>query len=374
MNSGFRTTFPLLSVMIISAGLYSCSTSGAKEGKEASAPEAAAPALEAFPLEKGSVSSAIQIPGELIAFQQVDLYAKVSSFIKKMNVDVGSEVTTGQLLCSMEAPEINSQLSGAESRLKSQEAIYLSSKATYDRLLETSKTPGTISQNDLDVAYARQKSDLAQLDAAKAAHREVGDNRNYLEIRAPFSGVITARNVSAGAYVGPSGKGSEMPIFTLQEQKKLRLVVSIPEAYTSYLNNQSEVNFTVRSLAEKQFKGKVIRLAGALDRKLRSQHIEIDVANNDKTLLPGMVAEVAIPLNGNGSNFVVPSSAILNSTKGVFVIKVADKKTKWVPVTTGQSEKGRTEIFGELNAGDVLVTTASEEIRDEAVAANVKVK
>ncbi|MBS0030937.1 efflux RND transporter periplasmic adaptor subunit [Chitinophaga sp. 2R12] len=360
--------------MIISAGLYSCSTSGAKEGKEASAPEAAAPALEAFPLEKGSVSSAIQIPGELIAFQQVDLYAKVSSFIKKMNVDVGSEVTTGQLLCSMEAPEINSQLSGAESRLKSQEAIYLSSKATYDRLLETSKTPGTISQNDLDVAYARQKSDLAQLDAAKAAHREVGDNRNYLEIRAPFSGVITARNVSAGAYVGPSGKGSEMPIFTLQEQKKLRLVVSIPEAYTSYLNNQSEVNFTVRSLAEKQFKGKVIRLAGALDRKLRSQHIEIDVANNDKTLLPGMVAEVAIPLNGNGSNFVVPSSAILNSTKGVFVIKVADKKTKWVPVTTGQSEKGRTEIFGELNAGDVLVTTASEEIRDEAVAANVKVK
>jgi len=374
MNSGFRITFPLLSAMVISAGLYSCSTSGAKEGKEASAPEAAAPALEVFSLEKGSVSSAIQIPGELIAFQQVDLYAKVSSFIKKMNVDVGSEVTTGQLLCSMEAPEINSQLSGAESRLKSQEAIYLSSKATYDRLLETSKTPGTISQNDLDVAYARQKSDLAQLDAAKAAHREVGDNRNYLEIRAPFSGVITARNVSAGAYVGPSGKGSEMPIFTLQEQKKLRLVVSVPEAYTSYLNNQSEVNFTIRSLAEKQFKGKVIRLAGALDRKLRSQHIEIDVANNDKTLLPGMVAEVAIPLNGNGSSFVVPSGAILNSTKGVFVIKVADKKTKWVPVTTGQSEKGKTEIFGELNAGDVLVATASEEVRDDAAAVNVKVK
>ena len=150
--------------------------------------------------------------------------------------------------------------------------------------------------------------------------------------------------------------------------------MSVPEAYTSYLNNQSEVNFTVRSLAEKQFKGKVIRLAGALDRKLRSQHIEIDVANNDKTLLPGMVAEVAIPLNGNASNFVVPSSAVLNSTKGVFVIKVADKKTKWVPVTTGQSEKGKTEIFGGLNAGDVLVTTASEEIRDDAAVANVKVK
>lgn len=373
MNSGFRITFPLLSAMIITAGLYSCSSSGAKEGKETSA-AATVPALDAFSLEKGNVSSSIQIPGELIAFQQVDLYAKVSSFIKKMNVDVGSEVTAGQLLCVMEAPEINSQLSGAESRLKSQEAIYLSSKATYDRLLETSKTPGTISQNDLDIAFARQKSDQAQLEAAKAAHREVGDNRNYLEIRAPFSGVITARNVSAGAYVGPSGKGSEMPIFTLQEQKKLRLVVSVPEAYTSYLTNQSEVNFTVRSLANRPFKGKVIRLAGALDRKLRSQHIEIDVPNNDKTLLPGMVAEVAIPLNSAASNFVVPATAVLSSTRGTFVIKVADKKTKWVPVTTGQSENGKTEVFGELNAGDVLVTSASEEVRDDAPAENVKVK
>jgi membrane fusion protein (multidrug efflux system) len=374
MNSGFRITFPLLSAMVITAGLYSCSTSGAKEGKETSASAAAVPALDAFSLEKGSLSSSIQIPGELIAFQQVDLYAKVSSFIKKMNVDVGSEVTTGQVLATMEAPEINSQLSGAESRLKSQEAIYLSSKATYDRLLETSKTPGTISQNDLDVAFARQKSDLAQLDAAKAAHREVGDNRNYLEIRAPFNGVITARNVSAGAYVGPSGKGSEMPIFTLQEQKKLRLVVSVPEAYTSYLGSESEVNFTVRSLANKPFKGKVIRLAGALDRKLRAQHIEIDVANNDKSLLPGMVAEVAIPLNGNANNFLVPSSAVLNSTKGVFVIKVLDKKTKWVPVTAGRSENGKTEVFGDLTAGDTIVTTASEEVRDDAPATNVKVK
>jgi membrane fusion protein (multidrug efflux system) len=374
MNSGFRITFPLLSAMVITAGLYSCSTSGAKEGKETSASAAAVPALDAFSLEKGSISSSIQIPGELIAFQQVDLYAKVSSFIKKMNVDVGSEVSTGQVLATMEAPEINSQLSGAESRLKSQEAIYLSSKATYDRLLETSKTPGTISQNDLDVAFARQKSDQAQLDAAKAAHREVGDNRNYLEIRAPFNGVITARNVSAGAYVGPSGKGSEMPIFTLQEQKKLRLVVSVPEAYTSYLGSESEVNFTVRSLANKPFKGKVIRLAGALDRKLRAQHIEIDVANNDKSLLPGMVAEVAIPLNGNANNFLVPSSAVLNATRGVFVIKVQDQKTKWVPVTAGRSENGKTEVFGDLTAGDTIVTTASEEVRDDAPATNVKVK
>ncbi|MFB6456261.1 efflux RND transporter periplasmic adaptor subunit [Chitinophaga sp. Hz27] len=361
MNSGLRITFPFLSAMIIGLGLQSCGTSEAKEEKNAAVET---PALQTFNLSKGTLSSSIKIPGELIAFQQVDLYAKVSSFVKKLNADVGTEVSSGQVLATMEAPEINAQMSGAESRLKSQEAIYLSSKANYDRLLETSKTPGTVSQNDLDIAYARQKSDLAQLDAAKASVREITDNRNYLEIRAPFSGVITARNVSAGAYVGPAGKGSELPIFTLQEQKRLRLVVSVPEAYTSYLSNQSEVSFTVRSLNNRKFTGKVVRLAGALDRKLRSQHIEVDVTNTDKTLLPGMVAEVLLPLNSGVSNFVVPGSAVLNSTKGVFVIRIQNHKTQWVPVTIGRSEDGKTEVFGEIADGDQLVTVATEEVRE----------
>ncbi|VTP86751.1 efflux RND transporter periplasmic adaptor subunit [Sphingobacterium daejeonense] len=132
----------------------------------------------------------------------------------------------------MDAPELKSQQNAAESRLQSQQALYLASKATYDRLLQTSKTPGTISSNDLEQAYAKQQSDLAQLKAARAASNEVTDTREYLVIRAPFSGIITARNVSAGAIVGPSGKGSELPIFSLVEQKKLRLVVSVPDAYS----------------------------------------------------------------------------------------------------------------------------------------------
>ncbi|WP_160717620.1 efflux RND transporter periplasmic adaptor subunit [Chitinophaga solisilvae] len=364
-----------LSVAASAVLLQSCGTSNAKAEKEKKegAAEAAPPALEAFAIQKGQLSSSIKIPGELVAFQRVDLYAKVSSFVRKLYVDVGSEVTAGQLLVTMEAPELNSQLSGAESRLKSQEAVYLSSKATYDRLLETSKTPGTVSQNDLDIAFAKQKSDLAQLDAAKAAYREIGDTRNYLEIRAPFSGVISRRNVSAGAYVGPAGKGSDMPIFTLQEQKKLRLVVSIPEAYNSYLHQNSEVNFTTKSMLNQVFTARVSRLSGALDERLRSQSIEMDVLNNDKKLLPGMVAEVSIPLTGsNVSTFVVPSKAILNSTTGVFLLRIKDKKVEWIPVKTGRKVEDQTEVFGDLNPDDLIVKTASEEVRDGSAAAHVK--
>lgn len=371
MLSKSQLTSLLLLLVAVGSFLQSCSNSDAREEEGSTASESA-PAVEAFTLERGNISSSIQIPGELIAFQQVDLYAKINSFVKKLNVDVGSEVKAGQLLVTLEAPEINAQLSGAESRLKSQEAVYLASKARYDRLLKTSETPGTISQNDLDQAFAKQQSDLAQWDASKAAYREIVDTRNYLEIRAPFEGVITSRNVSTGAYVGPSGRGSEMPIFTLQEQSHLRLVVSVPESYVGYINNESEVNFTVRAFPNQQFKAKVARLAGALDAKLRAQRTEMDVMNEDKKLLPGMVAEVSIPLNSNGESFVVPASAVLNSTEGVFLIKVENNQTQWVPVTKGRSDGNKTEIFGELSENDTFITHASEEIRNAAPIENVR--
>lgn len=353
--------------------LSSCSHSeGKSESKEtAAAEEVAVPALS---LQKGKLSSSLQIPGELIAYQQVDIYAKVSSFVRKLHVDVGSEVSTGQLLATMEAPEITSQLAGAESRLKAQEAIYLASKANYDRLYTTSLTPGTVSKNDLDIALARQNSDKAQLDAARAAYREISDNRNYLEIRAPFSGVISARNVSAGAYVGPTGKGSEFPLFTLQEQKKLRLVISVPEAYTSYLGNNSEVGFNVKAFTGKSFTAKVNRLSGALDSRLRSQRIEMDVINNDKKLLPGMIAEVNIPMNSADSAFLVPRTAVVNSTVNVFVVRVTNGKAERVQVQTGREADGKIEIYGsDLNEGDTIVTAATEELRDGAELKHVKI-
>jgi membrane fusion protein (multidrug efflux system) len=322
--------------------------------------------VPAVVLQKGRLSTTLYVPGELIAFQQVDLYAKVNSFVKKLYVDVGSEVKEGQLLATMEAPEIQSQLASALSRIKSQEAIFIASKANYDRIIETAKTPGTISQNDIDQADARQKSDYAQLDANKAAYSEITETLKYLEVRAPFNGVISVRNVNPGAYVGPSGKGSDLPMFSLQEQKHMRLVVSVPEAFTGFLTHQDEVKFSVKALPDRKFTAIVRRLAGALDNRLRAERVEMDVYSNDKTLLPGMVAEVSIPLPSADSTFIVPGTAVVNGTEKVFVVRVTpDQKAEWVNVRLGRSEGGRTEIYSDsLREGDVLVKNASEETRD----------
>jgi len=324
------------------------------------------PSVVSVPVKKGKLSTTIAIPGELTPYQEVDLYAKVNSYVKTLLVDIGSEVHRGQLLAALEAPEINSQLAEAQSRIKQMEAVYFASKATYDRLYSTSKTPGTVSQNDLEQAEAKKNSDYANVEAARSSLKEVAANLNYLEIRAPFDGVITSRNVNLGAYVGPGGKSTD-PLFVLQDQKRLRLVVSVPEIYTGGLNNKDEVSFSVEALPNQKFKAQVKRLAGALDVKLRSERLEMDVFNKDKKLLPHMFAEVNVPLPSRDSAFIVPKTAVVTSTEKVFVVKLVNHHAVWVDVKKGFQSGDLMEVYGDLKPGDNVAKQATDEIRDGSV-------
>jgi membrane fusion protein (multidrug efflux system) len=357
-----------LTALLITAGLLSSCGPDKKQQEEQAQTVAQVDAVETptvtlVPVEKGKLSSTIAVPGELEPYQQVDLYAKVNSYVKKLLVDIGSEVHQGQLLATLEAPEINSQLSGAQSRIQQQQAIYFASKATYDRLVSTSKTPGTVSQNDIEQAEAKKNSDFANVAAAKSSYNEVGASVAYLEIRAPFDGVVTARNVNAGAYVGPGGKGTD-PLFVVQDQKRLRLVVSVPENYTGGLSNKNEVTFTVQALGNKQYTAKIMRLAGALDEKLRSERLEMDVYNKDKRLLPHMFAEVNVPLPSRDSTIILPKTAVVTSTEKVFVIRVVNHKAEWVSVKKGIEANDKVEVYGDIKPGDQVVKQASDEIRD----------
>lgn len=365
LKSHITAAVSLLSLTCV-LGLSACHSDKKEVSEQEQETEAGVPPVETVVLEKSKMASSLQVPGELAPYQQVSLYAKINSYVKNYLVDVGSEVRKGQLMIVLEAPEINSQLASAKARVKQQEAVYLASKANYDRLVNTAKTPGTIAQNDVDLAKARQASDFANVEAAKAGLQEVSTNLQYLQIRAPFDGVVSERNASMGAYVGPGGKGSDLPLFVVQQQKKLRLIISVPELSTGALTGKEEVTFTVRALPEQQFTAKVKRAAGSLDARLRSERLEMDVENPKKVLLPGMYAEVNVPLKSKDSSFVVPKTALVQSTEKLFVIRiVGDHKAEWVDVQKGLQSKDGIQVYSkDLKIGDKLVLVATDEIRD----------
>jgi membrane fusion protein (multidrug efflux system) len=137
----------------------------------------------------------------------------------------------------------------------------------------------------------------------------------------------------------------------------------IPELYTGYLHQGDEMSFNVKSLPD-TFKATIQRMSGALDLKLRSERVEMDVHNTKGNLLPGIVAEVILPLNAKDSTFVIPKSALVNSAEGTFVIKVVNRKATRIDVKKGREIDDKIEIFGDLNSNDKVVKIASEEIKE----------
>jgi len=358
-----------LAILVIGTGLFSSCGESKKDKEEQDQTVQQENALDTptvvlVPVKKGKLTSQITVPGELQPYQQVDLYAKIPAYVKSLLVDIGSQVHTGQLLATLEAPEINSQLEEAKSRISQNKAIYFADKATYDRLVNTAKTPGTISPNDIEQAAAKKSSDSANVEAARSQYKEVEANLAYLQIRAPFDGVVTVRNINPGTYVSPASGAGGTPIFVVEDHKRLRLVISVPEDYTGGLKDKDKVTFTIKELQGRQYTANVVRLAGALDEKLRSERLEMDVYNTDNSLLPNMYADVNVPLPARDSAIIVPKTAVVTSTERVFVIQIVNGRAKWVDVQRGLQSGDVTEIYGKLNPGDEVVKSATEEIRD----------
>ncbi|MDB4923527.1 efflux RND transporter periplasmic adaptor subunit [Mucilaginibacter sp.] len=323
--------------------------------------------IPVFALKKGTLNTTMSMPGVLQPYQTVDLYAKENGFIKTMTVDVGSQVHKGQLLMTLDAPEMTAALTQSQEDLHTKEAIYRGSKANYDRLLKTSKTPGTISPNDLDMAHAKMSADSSALLASKSAYQQSADLKNYLEVRAPFDGVISSRNVYPGAYVTPSDKSSNKSMLTLQEQSKLRLVVDVPEAAINYFSNKDTIHFSVKTIPGKQFAAVVNRMAGSLSNEMRSEQMQMDIPNKTKELLPGMFAQVTLQLTNAQKTFIVPQSAVTQNSQRIFVIRVLNHKAQWVGVKKGRETTDSLEVYGDLKNGDFLINNATDEIKSGAM-------
>jgi membrane fusion protein (multidrug efflux system) len=312
-----------------------------------------------------ALSSYARLPGQLNPFNEVNLFPKANGFVKQIFVDRGSQVKKGQLLIILEAPEMESQLQAATSRYLQAQETANASKEKYNRLKQAAAEPGSVSPLDLDNAVSRMKSDMAIANAERSNMQSVKTMQGYLSIYAPFDGTIVQRNVSPGALVAP-GKATDQPMLVLQDTRKLRLEVAIPEDYVDKVDLKQVVSFTFNAMPGKEHTAKISRSANALG-NMRSEAIEIDVINKDGQLKPGMYAEVKIPMLSGAKSLLVPNTAIVRSTEREYVITVRDGKAKLVDIKEGLAGKDSTEVFGALVPTDIIVTQAGDDIKDGTV-------
>lgn len=312
------------------------------------------------------LASHVRLPGVLKPFEEVNIYAKVNGFIKNLNVDRGSVVKKGEVLMTLEALELESQFQSANSKYVQAQENAVASKEKYRRLKEAANEAGAVAPLDLDNALSRSRADEAIVLSEKANMESMNNIKSYLRITAPFSGVIVQRNVSIGALVGPGGESNNLPMLVLQHLDKLRMEVFIPEAYVDKVDLKSQVTFVFNARPGTEQRAKISRSANALSR-LRSEAIEIDLANKDNTLKPGMYAEVKIPLLSDAKSLLVPNSAIVRSTERQYVIKVNNGHANLVSIQDGLKTNDSTEVFGNLKGGDEIVLHATDEIAEGAI-------
>jgi RND family efflux transporter MFP subunit len=316
------------------------------------------------------------LPGELKPWNKAHLFPKVKGYIGTVLVDRGTVVKKGQVLATLEAPEmiatlnhVRAQVASAEATLIEQHAKQKISKTTYNRIVETNQTPGAVAANELDVAYSRMLSDSAlaraaeeNLHAAQAQLNAQAQLVNYLSVKAPFDGTITERNVSPGELAGPETNAK--PMFVLEDRSKLRLTVAIPENMSNSISTNSTVVFTLQADPLKQYSATFARSANTLQESNRSMMVEYDFDNRAGDLKAGMYAEVKLPVLRNKPTLFVPRSAVLRSTEGVFLVRVNNNAAEWIPVQQGNVLDSLVEVFGTVQAGDRIVRKAHDELRN----------
>ena len=341
----------------------SCSSDKEKE-KEQKAPEAknAEPAYQLAAVEKGGVATTIKLPAQLAAYQEVSIFPKVNGYVKTVLVDIGSKVKKGALLMVLEAPELEQAALQAKEKYARTKVDFTIDKERYNRLQEASRTAGAISPLDLSTVKAKMEADSMLCNAEKANWQMQQTMLGYLQVVAPFAGVITERNIHPGALVSNSSK--DKPMLELKQVSQLRLQIDMPEGVAANLKNKDTVSFYVSALQGKKMTGFIKRESMNENAQYRSERMEVDVLNKDETLAPGMFADVVLYSKGNIEAFFVPRQAVVTSTERKYVLVVKNKKVTKVDVTTGNQTSSKIEVFGALDKDDKVVAAANDEMKE----------
>ena len=377
---------------VAAVGLLSGCAQSPAESSEAATEKT--PTVSVATAMRRDLSRNLTLTAEFRPYQEVDLHAKVAGYVKTITVDIGDRVKQGQLLATLEVPEIQDELKQAEASVRQShaeltraqndeeqaESAHEVAHLAYTRLGAVIKQrPNLVAQQEIDDAMGRDHVSEARVSAAKAAviaaqeRLEVARaNRSrlrtlvaYSQISAPFSGVITKRYADPGAMIqaGTSSQTQTMPVVRLSENSRLRLIVPVPESAVPRIKLGAPVEVHVPSL-HKKIEGKVTRFAGTLDLQTRTMETEIDVANPRLELVPGMYAEASITLERKDKVLTVPVQALDHHDGKSEVYRVnAEGRIEVLPVVTGLEDPSQVEIVQGLKENDKVIVSGRGQLR-----------
>ena len=374
-----------LGLIAIVGTLASCGGDGKVQARgETSATDVSVAVTKAT---RKTLEQHLTVSSELVPFQEIDVYAKESGFVKKLDVDFGTHVKAGQVMAVLEIPELELQLQQDDAAIKAAddqvkrlgrqvESVDARAKVlqlAYDRLAGVAKAKkGLVAQQEVDdsqgkyltaqadveAAKANQEAAQSQAEASRAKRMRDAALFEYTKIPAPFDGVVTQRYANYGTLIqgGTNSSTQAMPLVRLSEDDKFRLVIPVPEAYVRYIHTGDPVKVNVSSL-NRNLLGIVARFSVDVQENTRTMHTEVDVPNPDRSLVPGLYADATIQLQRKQGVVAVPLQALNRVGDNVTVYVVGPSgQIEIRPVVTGIETSEDEEIVSGLKEGELVVT------------------
>ena len=305
-------------------------------------------------VKKGDATRSIQLPANVMPYQQATLYAKVAGYVKTVNADKGDAVQVGALLADIEVPELIADQAKYKAELEVADLDY---KRTSDA---QKKAPDLVVPLTVDTAKSKH-------DIAKANLERTETLLGFAKITSPFSGIITKRYVDPGAFipVATSGSASQSAaLFTVMDFTKVRVQAAIPEMEVPFIKSGLPVKVVVEELPAAKIEGTVTRFSHALDEATKTMLAEIELPNADGDLRPGMYANVRITVERKPEALVLPSDAVLIERGRTSVFTVAENKARRITVKTGFNDNGSVEILDGVKMGDLVIVIGKQVIAD----------
>jgi RND family efflux transporter MFP subunit len=321
------------------------------------------PTVTVISSQKPNEAANLVLPGSTQAIQETALYARTNGYVRKWNVDIGAKVEAGQLLAEIETPEVDQELNQARANVAQAVANADLARATRTRWQQLVDQK-VVSPQEFDEKKSAADARDADLKVAQANVKRLEELQGFEKIVAPFTGIVTARNIDNGNLVS-SGSGQTAPLFRLAQTDTLRIYVTVPQTQARSITPGQGATVSLREIPDKTFEAKVVRTAGALDPASRTLLTELQLPNADGQLFPGMYAEVKFALPQDGRTLLIPGNAVMIRSDGPKVLVVDAKQTiRARAVKLGRDLGDKVEIVSGLNPTESLVANPTDALRD----------